>query len=61
MVAPDRGEAIRRAIREAAADDLVLVAGKGHEDYQLVGAERLHFDDREEVVVALRQWPGGEA
>ncbi len=61
VVEPDRRQAIQRAINEASPGDLVLVAGKGHEDYQLVGAERLHFDDREEVAQALKAWQGGEA
>jgi UDP-N-acetylmuramoyl-L-alanyl-D-glutamate--2,6-diaminopimelate ligase len=61
LVEPDRRQAIQRAIREAAAGDLVLVAGKGHEDYQLVGGESLHFDDREEVTKAFMGWQGGEA
>lgn len=43
----DRAEAIEAAIREADAQDVVLIAGKGHEDYQIVGDERRHFDDRE--------------
>lgn len=43
----DRRQAIEAAIREAQRGDMVLIAGKGHEDYQIVGAERLHFDDRE--------------
>jgi UDP-N-acetylmuramoyl-L-alanyl-D-glutamate--2,6-diaminopimelate ligase len=60
-VETDRRQAIRRAIGEAAAGDLVLVAGKGHEDYQLVAGETLHFDDRQEVTEALRDWRGGEA
>ena len=47
QVIPDRGEAIQRAIRAARPDDLVLIAGKGHEDYQLVGTRRLNFDDRQ--------------
>ncbi len=46
---PDRAEAIRRAIGSAAAGDIVLVAGKGHEDYQIFGKTRQHFDDREEI------------
>ena len=46
-VEPDRAAAIAAAIREAKADDVVLIAGKGHEPYQLVGAERLPFDDRD--------------
>ncbi|MES9969697.1 MAG: UDP-N-acetylmuramoyl-L-alanyl-D-glutamate--2,6-diaminopimelate ligase [Candidatus Thiodiazotropha sp.] len=55
---PDRGQAIKIAIADAAPGDLVLVAGKGHEDYQLVGEEVLHFDDREQVTAALNEWPG---
>lgn len=43
----DRGRAIAQAIAEAAADDIVLVAGKGHEPYQEVGGQRLGFDDAE--------------
>jgi len=48
-VEPDRREAIRRALAEAKPGDAVVVAGKGHEDYQIVGNERRHFDDRETV------------
>jgi UDP-N-acetylmuramoyl-L-alanyl-D-glutamate--2,6-diaminopimelate ligase len=50
----DRGCAIDAAIAAAAADDLVLVAGKGHEDYQQIGERRLAFSDRERVQQALR-------
>lgn len=46
-VLPDRRAAIARALRGRAAGDIVLIAGKGHEDYQLVGGHRLRFDDRE--------------
>lgn len=42
----DRREAIRRALLDAEVQDVVLIAGKGHEDYQEVGRERLPFDDR---------------
>ena len=44
---PDRRAAIESAIREARAGDMVLIAGKGHEDYQIVGTTKHHFDDRE--------------
>jgi UDP-N-acetylmuramoyl-L-alanyl-D-glutamate--2,6-diaminopimelate ligase len=49
----DRRTAIRRAIGEAAPGDLIVVAGKGHETYQIVGTTSAHFDDREEVRAAL--------
>ncbi len=52
-VIEDRRAAIRRAIRVARPGDTVLIAGKGHEDYQLRGAEVLHFDDREEARAAI--------
>jgi UDP-N-acetylmuramoyl-L-alanyl-D-glutamate--2,6-diaminopimelate ligase len=41
----DRRSAIVRALADATAGDIVLIAGKGHEDYQIVGAERLPFSD----------------
>jgi len=47
LVIENREEAIRRAIAMARRGDLVLIAGKGHEDYQILGTERIHFDDRE--------------
>ncbi len=43
----DRKEAIERAIELARKEDIVLIAGKGHEDYQIIGREKIHFDDRE--------------
>lgn len=52
-VEPDRRAAIALAVAVAREGDVVLVAGKGHEDYQLVGAERRHFSDREEARRAL--------
>ncbi|MBM3315336.1 UDP-N-acetylmuramoyl-L-alanyl-D-glutamate--2,6-diaminopimelate ligase, partial [candidate division WOR-3 bacterium] len=53
VVEPDRREAIARALAAAGAGDTVLVCGKGHEDYQQVGTERRHFDDREVVAGLL--------
>jgi UDP-N-acetylmuramoyl-L-alanyl-D-glutamate--2,6-diaminopimelate ligase len=49
----DRARAIERAVLEAAPGDLVLIAGKGHEPYQIIGAETLPFDDREQARRAL--------
>ncbi|OGV40562.1 MAG: UDP-N-acetylmuramoyl-L-alanyl-D-glutamate--2,6-diaminopimelate ligase [Lentisphaerae bacterium GWF2_49_21] len=46
---PDRGEAIEKALNEAEPGDIVLIAGKGHEDYQEIKGVKHHFDDREEV------------
>ncbi|MDC4224885.1 MAG: hypothetical protein MPW15_11815 [Candidatus Manganitrophus sp.] len=46
-IVPNRREAIERAIDLAEAGDAVVIAGKGHEDYQIIGDERLPFDDRE--------------
>ena len=54
QVEGDRSIAIAAAIAGAAAGDLVLIAGKGHEDYQIVGTTKTHFDDREEAEKALR-------
>ncbi|HEX8720414.1 MAG TPA: UDP-N-acetylmuramoyl-L-alanyl-D-glutamate--2,6-diaminopimelate ligase [Pyrinomonadaceae bacterium] len=50
---PDRREAIHRAVREARTGDIVVIAGKGHEDYQIVGTQKRHFDDREVAREAL--------
>ena len=58
LVVPDRREAIRLAVSLARPGEAVLVAGKGHENYQIWGAERRHFDDREEVAQALREYHG---
>lgn len=49
----DRREAIRMASELAAPGDIILIAGKGHEDYQIIGTEKHHFDDREEITAAF--------
>jgi UDP-N-acetylmuramoyl-L-alanyl-D-glutamate--2,6-diaminopimelate ligase len=46
---PDRRTAIERAVKAASRGDVILIAGKGHEDYQIIGKEKKHFSDREEV------------
>jgi UDP-N-acetylmuramoyl-L-alanyl-D-glutamate--2,6-diaminopimelate ligase len=53
IVERDREAAIHRAVNQSAATDVVLIAGKGHEDYQIVGAERRSFSDREQALRAL--------
>ncbi len=50
----ERGKAIARALESARAGDVVLIAGKGHEDYQIIGTTKSHFDDREEVERFIR-------
>jgi UDP-N-acetylmuramoyl-L-alanyl-D-glutamate--2,6-diaminopimelate ligase len=50
VVIPDRAEAIRHALTEAEPGDVVVIAGKGHEDYQIVGQERRPFSDRAVVL-----------
>jgi UDP-N-acetylmuramoyl-L-alanyl-D-glutamate--2,6-diaminopimelate ligase len=53
----DRRQAIEAAIREARSGDMVLIAGKGHEDYQIIGTTKFHFDDREvarEAILKVR-------
>ena len=52
MVISDRAEAIRWALSQARVGDCVLIAGKGHEQFQVVGAEQFEFDDRQ----IARQW-----
>jgi UDP-N-acetylmuramoyl-L-alanyl-D-glutamate--2,6-diaminopimelate ligase len=51
----DRRLSIQMAIANAQAGDTIAIAGKGHEDYQILGKEKIHFDDREEAQFALKQ------
>ncbi len=53
LVEVDRAIAIRAAIAEATPGDVVVIAGKGHEDYQIVGTTKHHFDDREQAARAV--------
>jgi UDP-N-acetylmuramoyl-L-alanyl-D-glutamate--2,6-diaminopimelate ligase len=53
----DRALAIRVALQRSAPDDVVLIAGKGHEDYQIVGAERRVFRDQSVVAAELARLP----
>ncbi len=55
-VETDRAAAIRMAIKEASAEDVIVVAGKGHENYQIFGNETLHFDDLEEAKKSLEEF-----
>ncbi len=55
-VEPDRATAIRRVVMDAAANDVVLVAGKGHEHYQEIAGRRLPFSDLEQARSALSAW-----
>ncbi|MBS0347078.1 MAG: UDP-N-acetylmuramoyl-L-alanyl-D-glutamate--2,6-diaminopimelate ligase [Proteobacteria bacterium] len=55
-IVPDRAEAIRKAILSSAADDVIVVAGKGHEPYQEIKGVRYPFSDVEQARVALQAW-----
>ena len=50
----DRRQAIQTAINQATSNDIILIAGKGHEDYQIIGTKKHHFDDVEEVERAIK-------
>ena len=50
-----REKAIEKAISLAEKNDIILIAGKGHENYQVIGREKIHFDDKEEVIKAIKK------
>ena len=52
----DRGTAIAHAVQQAGANDIVLIAGKGHETVQLLGTKSVPFSDRERVMAIAREW-----
>lgn len=52
VIIKNRRQAIKKAILESSKNDLIVIAGKGHEDYQILGKRKIHFDDREEA----RKW-----
>ena len=54
-VIPDRREAIRWAVENHKDGDLILLCGKGHEDYQIIGHEKIHTDEREIVAELLKE------
>ncbi len=61
FVVPDRKAAIEQAIRSSGPDDIVLIAGKGHEDYQIIGEKKTPFDDRLVARDALSARRDGES
>ena len=54
-VEENRRRAIRMTLRFAQKDDMIVLAGKGHETYQVLGTEKIHFDEREEVAACLQE------
>jgi UDP-N-acetylmuramoyl-L-alanyl-D-glutamate--2,6-diaminopimelate ligase len=52
-IIPDREKAICHAVQRAREGDIVVIAGKGHEDYQIIGIEKKHFDDKEAAARCL--------
>ena len=59
VIEVDRRKAIGLALSRASRGDTVLIAGKGHEDYQILGTTKIHFDDREEARAAIARATGG--
>ncbi len=56
VVIPDRHDAIVKAVGTAQPGDVVVLAGKGHEDYQIIGEKKMHFDDREVAREEIRKF-----
>jgi UDP-N-acetylmuramoyl-L-alanyl-D-glutamate--2,6-diaminopimelate ligase len=56
---PDRREAIEKAVELAGAGDMLVIAGKGHETYQIIGKEQIPFDDRQVAREAIERRPAG--
>lgn len=54
VVIPNRRDAIFYSVGHAQPGDVIVLAGKGHEDYQVIGTEKIHFDEREIVAEALK-------
>ena len=57
VIEPDREKAISLGISLSERGDTVLIAGKGHEDYQIIGMKTIHFSDREKAMAALNGIP----
>ena len=51
----DRNNAIKKGVQKLVNNDILLVLGKGHEVYQIIGKERIQFDDREKVLDIIRR------
>ena len=56
QIIPNRAEAIKTSISEARESDIILIAGKGHEDYQIIGNEKIAFSDQLHAQAALQEW-----
>lgn len=54
LVEINREKAIEKVVTIAEKNDIILIAGKGHENYQIIGREKIHFDDKEEVIKAIK-------
>lgn len=55
LIEIDRESAIKKAVLNAEKDDIILIAGKGHENYQILGLEKIHFDDREVAIKVINE------